>query len=147
MPDMEGSVDEGVKGFKDSEDERTTALTNGFEVNLPPNGSNIVAPIEVICSSQDKIEDGEYVSDEFGSSYLDEFDDDKGKGPKFEKFKKKHLNNDYQLKWGMQFNTLADFKDTIRELSILNGRKFIFVENFTLSSNKNSSLIHVTTLT
>ncbi|KAI5426522.1 hypothetical protein KIW84_032092 [Lathyrus oleraceus] len=78
MPDMEGSVDEGVEGFKDSEGERITALTNGFEVNLPLNESNIVSPIELICSSQDKIEDGEYVSDEFGSSYPDEFDDDKG---------------------------------------------------------------------
>lgn len=84
----EGSEDAGVDHFHDSDDERTIALTNVFEVNTPLNGSNIVSPIGLICSSQDKIEDDDYVSDELGNSDPDESDDDKGIGSKFEEFRK-----------------------------------------------------------
>lgn len=36
---MEGSEEEDIEGFDDSEDERTTVFTNEFEVNPPPNES------------------------------------------------------------------------------------------------------------
>lgn len=57
MTYMEGSEDEVVEDFDDNEDDRTIALTNWFKVNPPPNGSNIVALVRLICNSQDKIED------------------------------------------------------------------------------------------
>lgn len=85
---MEGKGDEGVKGFDDSEDERTTAPIDAFQVNPPLNGPIIVTPIELICSSQEKIEDDEYVRDELGSSDLDEPGDGNDKGPKFKMFRK-----------------------------------------------------------
>ncbi|KAI5398781.1 hypothetical protein KIW84_064240 [Lathyrus oleraceus] len=59
------------------------------------------------------MEDDEYVSDELDNSDPDESDDEKGEGPKFEKFRKKKLNKDYQFKWGMEFNSLTDFRDAI----------------------------------
>lgn len=113
---MEGSEDESVEGFDDSGDERTTTLTNGVEVNPPPNGSKIVAHVGLICSSQDKIEDDEYVSDALGSPNLDESDDDKGKRLNFENIKKNKLNKNYHFKWGMKFNSLADL-----EMQIVSG--------------------------
>ncbi|KAI5397093.1 hypothetical protein KIW84_063064 [Lathyrus oleraceus] len=115
MSDMEGSGDEDVECFDVNEDERTTALTYRFEVSPLPSGSNIVAPVGLICNSQDKFEDDEYVSGEFGSSGLDASDDDRGKGHKFEKFREYQLNKDYQFKWSMEFNSLADFRDAIRK--------------------------------
>lgn len=42
------------------------------------------------------------VSDELGSSDLDDNDNDKGKGSKFENFSKERLNKDYRFKWGME---------------------------------------------
>lgn len=39
-------------------------------------------------------------------------------GPKFERYRKKHLNKDYKFKWGMEFNSIVDFKEAIREWSI-----------------------------
>ena len=46
---------------------------------------------------------------------------------KFEKFKKEKLNKNFKFKWGMEFNSLDDFRKAIREWTILNGREIIFV--------------------
>ncbi|XP_058783990.1 uncharacterized protein LOC131658743 [Vicia villosa] len=74
-----------------------------------------------------KCEEDAYVSDELNSSDPDEScDEDK---PKYEKFRKEHLNKDFKFKWGMEFNTLVDFKEAIREWSVLNGREINFVKN------------------
>ena len=80
-------------------------------------------------SKQKSCEDDEYVSDELDSfvSYLS--DSDKGKVPKFEKFRKEHLNKDFKFQWGMQFNSQDDFRYAIREWSVLNGREVAFVKN------------------
>ncbi|KAI5422440.1 hypothetical protein KIW84_045764 [Lathyrus oleraceus] len=113
MINMEGFDDKGVEGFDDSEDERTTTITYGFDgidVNLPINKCTIV--VGFLYSSNKKIEDDEHVGDELEYSNLDKFDEDKW--PKFEKFRKNKLNRDYKFKWGMEFNFLADFRDAIQ---------------------------------
>ncbi|KAI5399540.1 hypothetical protein KIW84_064754 [Lathyrus oleraceus] len=61
------------------------------------------------------MEENEYVSDGLDNSDPDESDDDNGEGPKFEKFRKEQLNNGYQVKWGMEFNSLDNFRDAIHE--------------------------------
>lgn len=86
MTNMEAIDDEGVEGFDDSEDERTIVITDGFDFTQLLNECNIVA--RLICSSKKKMDDDEYVSDELDNSDLDESDDEKGEGPKFEKFRK-----------------------------------------------------------
>ncbi|XP_058741902.1 uncharacterized protein LOC131614317 [Vicia villosa] len=69
----------------------------------------------------------EYFSDKLNSPDPDDSGDEKR--PKFERFKKEHLNKDYKFKWGMEFNSLVDFKDAIREWSMVNGREITFVKN------------------
>ena len=80
------------------------------------------------CSSKKKCDDDEkYVSEELNSSDLDNSEDEKG--PRFEKFKKEKLNKNFKFKWGMEFNSLDDFREAIREWTILNGREIKFVKN------------------
>ncbi|XP_058746238.1 uncharacterized protein LOC131619115 [Vicia villosa] len=74
------------------------------------------------------MEDGdEYVTDELDSSDPDLSDEDKGH--KFEKFKKEHFNKNFKFEWGMEFNSLDEFREAIREWSVLNGREIKFVKN------------------
>lgn len=76
MKNMEAIDDEGVEGFDDSEDERTTATTYGFDFTQLLNECNIVA--RLIFSSKKKMEGGEYDSEELDNSDPDESDDEKG---------------------------------------------------------------------
>ncbi|CAI8593547.1 unnamed protein product [Vicia faba] len=58
--------------------------------------------IKYNASNSDKLEsyeDEEYVSDEMDSSDPDLSDSDKGKVPKFEKFRKEHLIKDFKFQW------------------------------------------------
>ena len=110
---MKAIDDEGVEGFNDIEDERTTTITDEFDFTQPLNECNTVAGL--ICYSKKKMEENEYVSDGLANSDPDESDDDNGEGPKFEKFRKEQLNNGYQVKWGMEFNSLDNFRDAIHE--------------------------------
>ncbi|KAI5411824.1 hypothetical protein KIW84_056772 [Lathyrus oleraceus] len=52
------------------------------------------------------------------SSGLDQSGDEEC--PKFERFRQKQLNKDYKFKWDMEFNYLVDFREAIREWSVLN---------------------------
>ncbi|XP_058756990.1 uncharacterized protein LOC131630222 [Vicia villosa] len=71
--------------------------------------------------------DVDYESEELGSSDPDVSDNEKM--PKYEKFRGELLNKDYEFKLGMEFNSLVEFKDAIREWSVLNGREIRFVKN------------------
>ncbi|XP_058751092.1 uncharacterized protein LOC131624128 [Vicia villosa] len=74
------------------------------------------------------MEDGdEYVTDELDSSDPDLSDEDKGH--KFEKLKKEHFNKNFKFEWGMEFNSLDEFREAIREWPVLNGREIKFVKN------------------
>ncbi|XP_058776962.1 uncharacterized protein LOC131651313 [Vicia villosa] len=72
-------------------------------------------------------DDDEYISEDLLSSDPDNSEDEKG--PRFEKFKKEKFNKDFKFKWGMEFNTLDDFREAIREWTILNWREITFVKN------------------
>ncbi|XP_058766212.1 uncharacterized protein LOC131639766 [Vicia villosa] len=126
--DLDDLGDEVVEGLDDSEDDRATALLDGFEgidVTLPLREEGVVAGL--LTRPNKKCEEDAYVSDELNSSDPNEScDEDK---PKYEKFRKEHLNKDFKFKWGMEFNTLVDFKEAIREWSVLNGREISFVKN------------------
>ncbi|CAI8591544.1 unnamed protein product [Vicia faba] len=75
-------------------------------------------------------EDVDYASEELESSDADESDmDDKPSKPKYEKFRSELLNKDFQFKLGMEFISLSEFKDAIRDWSVLNGREITFVKN------------------
>ncbi|XP_058761902.1 uncharacterized protein LOC131657970 [Vicia villosa] len=72
-------------------------------------------------------DDVDYCSEELDSSDPDESGDEKN--PKYEKFRSELMNKDFKFKLGMEFNSLVEFKDAIREWSVLNGREIRFVKN------------------
>ncbi|XP_058726497.1 uncharacterized protein LOC131597850 [Vicia villosa] len=129
--EMEGSDEDVVEGLGDSEDERATAILDGFEgidIGLPmketPKGLEFISE-----PKEKKCEEDEYISDELESSDPDLSDSEKGKVQKFEKFRKDHLNKDFKFQRGMQFNSLDEFRYAIREWSVLNGREITFTKN------------------
>lgn len=120
--EMDRFDDEGVEGLGDSEDERATAILDGFE------GIDVTIPIRQYVSDEygkKKVEDDdEYVSDDLESSDPDMLEDEKL--PKFEKFRKEHLDKNFKFQWGMEFNSLDEFREAIRDWSVLNGRQIKF---------------------
>jgi hypothetical protein len=128
---MYSSDDGGAKGvkFDDSEDERATALNDGFayvEVDAPVSGSNRVdfegkslriktcaskspkkkMKVKMLINKGKKVEDEaeEYHSDELDSS--DPENSDHENGPKYSRFRKEQLNENYEFKLGMEFNSM-----------------------------------------
>jgi hypothetical protein len=73
-------------------------------------------------------DDGEeYLSEELDSSDPDASDSEKG--IKYEKFIKEQLNKDYKFKLGMEFSSILEFKDAVREWNVLNGYEITFLKN------------------
>jgi len=72
-------------------------------------------------------DDGEYFSEELDNSDPDASDGENG--IKFEKFRKEKLNAQYEFKLGMEFNSLGEFKDAIREWNVLNRYVITFLKN------------------
>lgn len=138
----EGSADDAssedeVRGirFDDSEEERTMALNDGFEVvevEPPANGSNNVEvngksyrvktlanksptkgkgklKLKVPAAARSGSTSQFDKEDEYVSDELDSSDPDASgdeKNPKYEKFRKDQLSKAYQFKLGMEFNPL-----------------------------------------
>ncbi|XP_058756954.1 uncharacterized protein LOC131630180 [Vicia villosa] len=95
---------------------------------------NLLVPKSVLGSSSKRNttndEDVDYASEELDSSDADESDmGEKPSKPKYDKFRSELLNKDFQFKLGMEFKSLSEFKDAIREWSVLNGREISFVKN------------------
>jgi hypothetical protein len=108
---------EGVK-FNDSEDERAMGLDDGFGVDTndePRNETNmrIVLSSIGVSESESKFEDDEYESEELGSSDPDASDEERG--VRYEKFRKDQTGKKYKFKFGMEFNSLPEFRDAIRD--------------------------------
>ncbi|XP_058783089.1 uncharacterized protein LOC131657741 [Vicia villosa] len=127
---LDGLEEEIVDGLDDSEDERATGLADGFDEEiddtLPLNvDDSHLGPLGEPNKGLD--DEDQYQSDELNSDDPDDScDEDK---PKYDKYKKEHLNKDFKFKWGMEFNSLNDFRGAIREWSVLNGREISFVKN------------------
>src|SRR3954470_3561625 len=76
------SDEDVVKGLNDSEDERTTALVDGFgydgpDVTIPLREGPIIAGL-LPCPNKKNLEDEDYVSEELDSSDPDNSEDEKG---------------------------------------------------------------------
>ncbi|XP_058784822.1 uncharacterized protein LOC131659682 [Vicia villosa] len=124
------SDEEGVEGLGDSEDERATGLEDGFEdidVSVPMKEAHSLSDVMRGSKKKEMEDEDEYVTDELDSSDPDLSDEDKVH--KFEKFKKEHFNKNFKFEWGMEFNSLDEFREAIREWSVLNGREIKFVKN------------------
>ncbi|XP_058766938.1 uncharacterized protein LOC131640561 [Vicia villosa] len=126
---LDATDEDAVERLNNSEDERTTTIADGFEeidVTIPIREGPEIAGL-LPYPSKRKLEDEDYVSEELDSSDPDKYEDEKG--PKFEKFRKEQFNKNSKFKWGMQFNSLDDFREAIREWIVLNGREITFVKN------------------
>ncbi|KAI5433621.1 hypothetical protein KIW84_020772 [Lathyrus oleraceus] len=109
-------IDENVFQIMNNDDAYNFgAYTYGFDgidVSLPVNEGTIVVGL-LTSSKKKKWEDDKYVGDELDNSDPDVSDDDNG--PEFDKFRIDQLNNNLKFKWGMQFDSLYDFREEIRE--------------------------------
>nr|KYP63698.1 hypothetical protein KK1_018277 [Cajanus cajan] len=74
--------------------------------------------------------DDEYSSEELVS---DSEESDVGEGENVKAkcviYRKEHMCKDYKFEVGMEFSSLQDFKDAIKEHSVLNGRQVKFLKN------------------
>jgi hypothetical protein len=119
-----GSEDvEGVK-FNECGDERVVGLDDGFGVDTndePRNENNmrLVLSSTGVSESESKFEDDEYESEELGSSDPDASDEERG--VRYEKFRNEQMGKKYKFKFGMEFNSLQDFIDAIRDHNVRNG--------------------------
>lgn len=107
-------------------------------INVPINGNkgekNVnyfkVSQVEKFFPSNLEIMhvmDEEYVSDELYSGD-DDLDCDGDPKPKYLKFGREELRKDFQFKLGMEFSSLAEFKEVILEHSVLNGKELKICE-------------------
>nr|XP_004489869.1 uncharacterized protein LOC101510316 [Cicer arietinum] len=69
-----------------------------------------------------------YASEELDNSDPDS-NSNKEKRPKYDQFRVEELNKNYKFKLGLEFKSLVEFKDAIREWSILNGKEIEFIKN------------------
>jgi hypothetical protein len=122
---------EGVK-FNDSEDERAMGLDDGFGVDTndePSNENNMRLVLSSIgvSGSESKFEDDEYESEELGSSDPDASDEERG--VRYEKFRKDQMGKKYKFKCGMEFSSLQEFRDAIRDHNVRNGYQVRWKKN------------------
>jgi len=138
---MESSEDEaaGIR-LDDSEEERALGMDDGFLVEddeTPPIvGNAVVEKMKMMnvvggeAGSSSFVVGGldvGYVSEELGSSDPDVSDDDQG--PRYEKFVMADLHKKYKFKVGLEFKSLAEFKEAIIEWNVLNGYEIKFPKN------------------
>jgi len=147
MVESEGSEDEEVDAggysfdedcdvrgdrFDDSEEDRALGLEDGFGL---PNNLMIEGPSTTYPDTRNEDEelldgveiDVDYESDSLGSSGPEASDEEKG--PRYEKFRMEQLNKKFKFKVGMEFKSLAEFKEALTEWNVLNGWEFKMVKN------------------
>lgn len=131
-----GDEDSDVGGdmFDDSEEERGLGMEDGF--GLADSNYLMIEGPSTTHSDQrnedekllDEVEiDVDYESDSLGSS--DPNDSDEEKGPRYEKFRMEQLNKKFKFKVGMEFRSLAEFKEALTEWNVINGWEFKMVKN------------------
>jgi hypothetical protein len=123
------SSDEDVRGvtFDDSEDERALGLEDGFEHVETSTPMNVTNCLLIEGKSCEPDWDMGYISEELNSDDPD--DSDIEKGPRAEIFNMDHLNKDTEFDTGLNFKSLYEFKEAIREWSVLNNREIKYVKN------------------
>jgi len=79
------------------------------------------------------VEVGEHdISNEYDTNELDsDVDSEEGVGRdglKFSRYRAEDMTKDFKFKLGMEFSSLKDFKQTLMEHSVLNGKEVQFVK-------------------
>ncbi|XP_039683818.1 uncharacterized protein [Medicago truncatula] len=147
--------DEAYDHFDDSEDDRALCLEDGFEPydknplgfeysddymdgvvdnSYKPSNDKPDKPrkpkkkAKVVEQEQhaDPEWEKDYLSEELLSDDLDDFDYEGL--PRYPEFKMGELTKDYKFKVGMDFKSIAEFKEAISEWSVLNLRQIKFVK-------------------
>ncbi|GAU39191.1 hypothetical protein TSUD_270350 [Trifolium subterraneum] len=119
-----------VEGLDDSEDERAAGLDDGFVKN-PHDEKTFEENMKMVVSSigcgDTKFENDEYESEELCCSDPDASDDERG--PKVERYRKGDIHKGYKWKTVLEFNSLKDFREAIRDWSALKGLPIDWVKN------------------
>jgi hypothetical protein len=127
--DYDSEDAEGLN-FSDSEDERGVGLDDGFE-DIPQDKKtfekNMSLVLMTIGGSDSNFEHDAYESEELGSSDPDESDEERG--VRYERYRKEHMHEGYKWKFGLEFNSLKEFRDAVREWSALKGLPIDWVKN------------------
>jgi len=152
--EVESEKDEGSIAYKldDSEEERVSDDGDGFGMDIKQPFRNI-GPVlnrwksmkqnSSRVSNKRDVGKGSFVtnvevgvhdiSEEYDTDGLDfDVDSDEGvgrDGPKFSKYRPEDMMKDFKFKLGMEFCSLKNFKQTLMEHSVLNGKEVKFVKN------------------
>jgi hypothetical protein len=127
--DYEIEDDEGLN-FIDSEDERGVGLDDGFADNPQEDNTfenNMKMVLETVGATNNNFEHEAYESEELASSDPDNSDEERG--PRYERYRKEHMHKGYKWKYGLEFNSLADFREAVRDWSSLKGLPVTWVKN------------------
>jgi hypothetical protein len=54
---------------------------------------------------------------------------DEERGVRYEKFRNEQMRKKYKFKYGMEFNSLAEFREAIRDHNVRNGYDIKYVKN------------------
>lgn len=154
----DASSDDSVEGihFDDSEEERNLGMEDGFNI---PEVEDVVPqvrpPVDVGVDENQDVGSGGvglgavplvdafvpedienmhvmetiYSSEELDSGDDGDSEDSDGGKPKYVMFRKEHMYKGFRFKLGMEFSSLKDFKEAVKEHSILNGKQIKFVKN------------------
>ncbi|KAK2434921.1 hypothetical protein QL285_020024 [Trifolium repens] len=127
--DYDSEDAEGLN-FSDSEDERGVGLDDGFE-DIPQDKKtfekNMALVLRTIGGSDSNFEHDAYESEELGSSDPDESDEERG--VRYERYRKEHMHEGYKWKFELEFNSLKEFRDVVRDWSALKGLPVDWVKN------------------
>ncbi|KAK2357901.1 hypothetical protein QL285_095132 [Trifolium repens] len=104
----------------------TKKMTDETQSESIPNSFSIVFNHGVGASNRN-FEHAAYESEELGSSDPD--DSDEERGPRYERYRKEHMHQGYKWKFGLEFNSLQEFRDDVRDWSALKGLPVDWVKN------------------
>ncbi|KAK2405578.1 hypothetical protein QL285_054800 [Trifolium repens] len=78
-------------------------------------------------SGDSNFEHDAYESEELGSSDPDQSDEERG--VRYERYRKEHMHEGYKWKFGLEFNSLKEFREAVREWSALKDLPVDWVKN------------------
>jgi hypothetical protein len=137
--DSDGSQQSvNVVRFEDSEEERADCVDDGFGITeLPltvPNTTESKKKLPV--KRKGDMGESSAVGEEFAVDYhsedLDSTDPENSEaegGIRYPKFRKEQMGKDYEFKLMMEFTSLEEFKEAIRDWNVMNNKEIKLVKN------------------
>ena len=104
---------------------RTEASTRATQLEI---GEGVVVnDIDPVVVAQQEVDDDAYFSDELDSCDSEDEDGNKNRG--YPRFRKEQMRKDFEFTKGMEFSSINEFKDALREHCLLNGKEIRWLKN------------------